>query len=59
MPNYSHTTQALVHLEKKLETVLTEVREALTEHEREKTPASDTDNWEKSFSEDKESFVAP
>jgi hypothetical protein len=59
MSKYSHTVQALVQLEKKLEAVLTEVKEALAERPGEETSCSTREEWNKSFSEDKESFVAP
>ena len=59
MSKYNHTVQALVQLEKKLEAVLTEVKEALAERPGEETSCSTREEWNKSFSEDKESFVAP
>jgi hypothetical protein len=59
MSKYNHTVQALVQLEKKLEAVLTEVKEALAERPVEETSCSTGEKWAKSFSEDKESFVAP
>ena len=59
MSKYSHTVQALVQLEKKLEAVLTEVKEALAERPSEETNCSTVEEWNKSFSEDKEGFIAP
>ena len=59
MSKYSHTVQTLVQLEKKLEAVLTEVKEALAERPGEETNCSTGKGWERTFSEDKEGFVAP
>ena len=62
MSKNSQTAQALLHLEKKLETVLTEVKEALVEHEKENKKkamtASEYTAWD-TFSEDKERCIAP
>ena len=59
MSKYNHTVEALVQLEKKLEAALTEVKEALAERPGEETSCSTREEWNKSFSEDKEGFVAP
>jgi hypothetical protein len=59
MSKYSHTVQALVQLEKKLEAVLTEVKEALAERPGKELNRSTGKRWEETFSEDKEGFVAP